>query len=200
MWDFRISKYGIAGMHATIGIIASMVSQVCTQQLVSELMVFVQVSSAQDGEWDVKSIEFGGAINAKKTTKKVQICSKIKIDDFWSKMIKVESSRLNDAQIWTRQTRWRWSDYRQWRTASRARLVHGGAAQGIPWRLADGYESHGEGCKIGGIPCFDQNMDHQERSMWCKEKLFMWVKFTWKESDGFVVRWTTNSGTKSKKK
>ena len=44
-------------------------------------------------------IEFGRAMNAKKTTKKVQICSKIKIDDFWSKMIKVESSRLNDAQI-----------------------------------------------------------------------------------------------------
>jgi len=31
--------------------------------------------------------------------KKVQICSKVKIDDFWSILIKVESSRLNDAQI-----------------------------------------------------------------------------------------------------
>ena len=36
-------------------------------------------------------------------------------------------------------------------------------AQGIPWRLADGYESHGEGCKLCGIPCFDQNIDHQEK-------------------------------------
>ena len=31
--------------------------------------------------------------------KKVQICFKIKIDDFLSILIKVESSRLNDAQI-----------------------------------------------------------------------------------------------------
>ena len=46
-----------------------------------------------------KSIEFGEGINAKKTTKKVQICSKIKIDNFYSILIKVESSRLNDAQM-----------------------------------------------------------------------------------------------------
>ena len=82
----------------TIGIIASMISQVCTQQLVSELMVFVQVSCAQD-RGEVQSIKFDGGINAKKTTKNVQICYKVKIDNFWSILIKVESSRLNDAQI-----------------------------------------------------------------------------------------------------
>jgi len=62
-------------------------------------MVFVQNSSAQDGEGDVRSIEFGGGINTKKTTKKVKICSKVKINYFWSILIKVELSRLNDAQI-----------------------------------------------------------------------------------------------------
>ena len=62
-------------------------------------MVFVQVLSAQDGEGDVKSIEFDGGINAKKTIKKVYICSKVKIDDIWSILINLESSRLNDAQI-----------------------------------------------------------------------------------------------------
>ena len=65
--------------------------------MVSEPMVFVQNSSALDEE-DVKSMEFGGGIKMK-TTRKFQICSKIKIDDFWSILIKVESSRLNDAQI-----------------------------------------------------------------------------------------------------
>ena len=34
------------------------------------------------GEGDVKSIEFSEGINSKKTTKKVQICSKVKIGDF----------------------------------------------------------------------------------------------------------------------
>jgi len=62
-------------------------------------MMFIQVLNAQDGEGDVKTIEFDGGINAKKTTKKVQISSKVKIDDFWSILIKVEPSRLNDAQI-----------------------------------------------------------------------------------------------------
>jgi len=38
--------------------------------MVSELMVFVQNSSALDEEKDVKSIEFGGGIKMKKTTKK----------------------------------------------------------------------------------------------------------------------------------
>ena len=44
-------------------------------------------------------MEFGRGIKLKKTIKKVQICSKVKINDFWSILIKVESSRLNDAQI-----------------------------------------------------------------------------------------------------
>ena len=44
--------------------------------------MFIQDSSSQDEERDVKSIEFGGGINAKKTTKKVQIYSKVKINDF----------------------------------------------------------------------------------------------------------------------
>ena len=43
--------------------------------------MFVQNSSALDEEEDVKSMEFDGAIKMKKT-KKVQICSKIKINDF----------------------------------------------------------------------------------------------------------------------
>ena len=62
-------------------------------------MVFVQVLSAQDGVEDVKSIECGGGINVKKTTNKVYIYSTVKINDFWSILIKVEPSRLNDAQI-----------------------------------------------------------------------------------------------------
>ena len=62
-------------------------------------MVFVQDSSALDEKEDVKSMEFGGDIKMKKTIKKVQICSKVKINDFWSILIKVESSRLNDVQI-----------------------------------------------------------------------------------------------------
>jgi len=61
-------------------------------------MVFVQDSSALDEE-NVESIEFGGGIKMKKMTRKVQIYSKIKINDFWSILIKVESSRLNGAQI-----------------------------------------------------------------------------------------------------
>ena len=44
--------------------------------------MFVQDSRAQDGEGDVKSIEFGGGVNVKKTTKKVQIYSKANINDF----------------------------------------------------------------------------------------------------------------------
>ena len=62
-------------------------------------MMFVQVLGPQDGERDVKSIEFDEGINVKKTTKKVYICSKVKIDDFWSMLNKVESSRLNDVHI-----------------------------------------------------------------------------------------------------
>ena len=54
-------------MHATIGIRAY---QFRSQQMVSELMVFVQDSSALDDEEDVKSIEFGGGIKMKKTTRK----------------------------------------------------------------------------------------------------------------------------------
>ena len=61
--------------------------------------MFFQDSSAQDGGGDVKSIEFSRGINAKKTIKKVQICSKVKINDFWSILIKMESSTLNDTQI-----------------------------------------------------------------------------------------------------
>ena len=52
-----------------VGIISSMVSQVCMQQLVSELMVFVKDSSVLDEE-DVKSMEFGRGIKIKKTTRK----------------------------------------------------------------------------------------------------------------------------------
>ena len=37
--------------------------------MVSELMVFVQESNALDEEEDVKSMEFGGGIKMKKTTK-----------------------------------------------------------------------------------------------------------------------------------
>jgi len=40
------------------------------QQIVSELMVFVQNSSTLDEEEDVKSTEFGGSIKMKKTTRK----------------------------------------------------------------------------------------------------------------------------------
>ena len=38
--------------------------------MVSELMVFVQDSSVLDEEDDVKSMEFGGGIKMKKTTRK----------------------------------------------------------------------------------------------------------------------------------
>jgi len=62
-------------------------------------MVFVQDSSALDEEENVEPMEFDGGIKMKKMTRKVQIYSKVKIDDFWSILIKVESSRLNDAQI-----------------------------------------------------------------------------------------------------
>jgi len=40
------------------------------QQMVSELMVFVQESSALDEEEDVKSMEFGRGIKMKKITRK----------------------------------------------------------------------------------------------------------------------------------
>ena len=46
------------------------------------LTAFVQDSNALDEEEDVKSMEFGGDIKMKKTTRKVQICFKVKIDDF----------------------------------------------------------------------------------------------------------------------
>ena len=59
--------------------------------------MFVQNSSALDEEEDVKSTEFGG--QNEEANKKVQICSKVKVNDFWSILIKVESSTLNDAQI-----------------------------------------------------------------------------------------------------
>jgi len=52
-------------MHAIIGIGAY---QVRSQQMVSELMVFVQDSSALHEEEDVESIEFGRGIKTKKTT------------------------------------------------------------------------------------------------------------------------------------
>ena len=38
--------------------------------MVSELMVFIQNSSALDKAEDVESVEFGGGIKMKKTTKK----------------------------------------------------------------------------------------------------------------------------------
>jgi len=41
-----------------------------SQQIVSELMVFVQDSSALDEEEDIKSKEFGRGIKIKKITKK----------------------------------------------------------------------------------------------------------------------------------
>ena len=44
--------------------------------------MFVQGPSSQDEE-DVESMEFGRGIKMKKTTKKVHICSKVKINDFW---------------------------------------------------------------------------------------------------------------------
>ena len=53
-------------MHATIGIRAY---QFRLQKMVSELVVFVQDSTALDEE-DVKSIEFGGDIKMKKKTRK----------------------------------------------------------------------------------------------------------------------------------
>ena len=54
-------------MHATIG---TRVYQFRSQQMVSELMVFVQDSSALNEVEDVKSMEFGGGIKMKKTTRK----------------------------------------------------------------------------------------------------------------------------------
>ena len=63
-------------IHATIGIRAY---QFHLQQMVLKLTVFVQDSSALDKEY-VKSIEYGGGIKMKKTTRKVQICSKVKIE------------------------------------------------------------------------------------------------------------------------
>jgi len=52
-----------------------------------------------DEKENVESMEFGGGIKMKKTTKKVQICSKVKINDFWSILTKMELSMLSDAQI-----------------------------------------------------------------------------------------------------
>ena len=66
----------------TIGIMVSMVSwvmhatssigayQFWSQQMVSELMVFVHDSSALDEKEDTKSMEFGGGIKMKKTIRK----------------------------------------------------------------------------------------------------------------------------------
>ena len=63
----------------TIGIIVSMISRIMhaiigisiwSQQMVSELMVFVQDSSALNEVEDVKSMEFDGGIKMKKTTRK----------------------------------------------------------------------------------------------------------------------------------
>ena len=51
-------------MHATIGIGAY---QFWLQQMISELMVFIQDSSALYEEEDVKSMEFGRDIKMKKT-------------------------------------------------------------------------------------------------------------------------------------
>ena len=53
-------------MHTTVEI---KVYQFRSQQMVSELMVFVQDSSALDEEENVKSMEFGGGIKMKKTKK-----------------------------------------------------------------------------------------------------------------------------------
>ena len=61
------SKYDIPGYACTIGI---EVYEFHSQQMVSELMIFVQDSSALDEEEDVKSMEFGGGIKMKKTTRK----------------------------------------------------------------------------------------------------------------------------------
>ena len=61
---------------------------------VSKLMVFVQDSSALNEEEDVQSTH-----QDEEDNKKVQIYSKVKTNDFWSLLIKVEPSRLNDAQI-----------------------------------------------------------------------------------------------------
>ena len=65
--------------------------------MVSELMVFVQNSSALDDEEDVMLMEFSGGIKMKKTRKFKFV--NVKIDDFWSILIMEELSRLNDAQI-----------------------------------------------------------------------------------------------------
>ena len=54
-------------MHATIAI---GVYQFRSQQMVLELMVFVQDSNALDEEEDVKSIEFGRGIKMKKIIRK----------------------------------------------------------------------------------------------------------------------------------
>ena len=43
-----------------------------------------------DGEEDYELMEFDGGIKMKKATKKVQICSNAKINDFWSILIKVK--------------------------------------------------------------------------------------------------------------
>jgi len=47
-----------------------MVSRIIQQQLVSELMVFVQDSSTLDEAKDIESMEFNGGIKMKKTTRK----------------------------------------------------------------------------------------------------------------------------------
>jgi len=56
-------------MQVTIGI---RVYQFRSHQMVSELIVFVQDSSALDEE-DVKSMEFGGGIKMKKTVRKFRL-------------------------------------------------------------------------------------------------------------------------------
>ena len=61
------SKYGIPG-YACNNWYRSIL--ILLQQLVSELMVFVQNSSALDEEEDVESMEFSGGIKIKKTTRK----------------------------------------------------------------------------------------------------------------------------------
>jgi len=67
------SKYGIPGYACNNCI---RVYQLHLQQMVSELIVFVQDSSALDEEEDVKSMEFGGGIKMKKTTRKVRFVLK----------------------------------------------------------------------------------------------------------------------------
>ena len=61
------SKYGVPGYACNNWYRAY---QFCLQQMPSELMVFVQDSSALDESEDVKSMEFGGGIKMMKTTKK----------------------------------------------------------------------------------------------------------------------------------